>query len=114
MWIPWDPDAYKTGRIEFMEEELNQLHNEKAINESKAKEEFEKRVKESKKQAIQDNIAKATASGNVLTQTMNDDGELIGVKDTINFDEREEADSTSVNLRNELLRDRVVADKEGE
>ena len=20
MWIPWDPDAYKTGRIEFMEE----------------------------------------------------------------------------------------------
>jgi hypothetical protein len=29
MWIPWDPDAYKTGRIEFMEEELNQLHNEK-------------------------------------------------------------------------------------
>ena len=28
MWIPWDPDAYKTGRLEFMEEELNQLHHE--------------------------------------------------------------------------------------
>ena len=111
MWIPWDPDAYKTGRIEFMEEELNQLDNEKAVNESKAKEEFEKRVKDSKKQAIQDNIAKAKASGNVLTQTMNEDGELIGVKDTINFDEREEADSTSVNLRNELLRDRIAAEK---
>jgi hypothetical protein len=108
MWIPWDPDAYKTGRIEFMEEELNQLHNEKAVNESKAKEEFERRVKDTKKQAIQDNIEKAKASGNVLTQTMNDEGDLIGVKDTIQFDEREEADSTSVNLRNELLRDRVT------
>jgi hypothetical protein len=108
MWIPWDPDAYKTGRIGFMEEELNQLHNEKAVNESKAKEEFERRVKDTKKQAIQDNIEKAKASGNVLTQTMNDEGDLIGVKDTIQFDEREEADSTSVNLRNELLRDRVT------
>ena len=29
IWIPWDPDAYKTGRVEFMEEELNQLHSEK-------------------------------------------------------------------------------------
>merc|ERR1711916_341120 len=33
IWIPWDPDAYKTGRIEFMEDELNQLHNEKIKNE---------------------------------------------------------------------------------
>jgi hypothetical protein len=56
MWIPWDPDAYKTGRIEFMEEELNQLHNEKIKNEAKAKEEFERRVKEAKKKAIQENI----------------------------------------------------------
>ena len=37
MWIPWDPDAYKTGRVEFMEDELNQLHHEKLKNETKAK-----------------------------------------------------------------------------
>ena len=111
MWIPWDPDAYKTGRIEFMEEELNQLHNEKIANETKAKEEFDKRVKDAKKKAIEDNIAKAKASGNVLTQTMNEDGDLIGVKEKIDFDEREAADSTSVNLRNELLRDRITNEK---
>jgi len=111
MWIPWDPDAYKTGRIEFMEEELNQLHNEKIANETKAKEEFDKRVKDAKKKAIEDNIAKAKASGNVLTQTMNEDGDLIGVKEKIDFDDREAADSTSVNLRNELLRERIVSEK---
>ena len=111
MWIPWDPDAYKTGRIEFMEEELNQLHNEKIANETKAKEEFDKRVKDAKKKAIEDNIAKAKASGNVLTQTMNEDGDLIGVKETTNFDDRDAADSTSVNLRNELLRDRITNEK---
>ena len=29
VWLPWDPNAYKTGRVEFMEEELNKLHQEK-------------------------------------------------------------------------------------
>ena len=111
MWIPWDPDAYKTGRIEFMEEELNQLHNEKIANETKAKEEFDKRVKDTKKKAIEDNITKANASGNVLTQTMNENGDLIGIRETVDFEEREAADSTSVNLRNELLRDRVSNEK---
>ena len=48
VWIPWDPDAYKTGKIEFMEEELNQLHQEKLKNETKAKQEFEQRIKETK------------------------------------------------------------------
>merc|ERR1712065_132732 len=64
IWIPWDPDAYKTGRVEFMEEELNQLHNEKMKNEAKAKEEFDRRVKESKRKAIEENIKLAEKSGN--------------------------------------------------
>jgi hypothetical protein len=105
IWIPWDPDAYKTGRIEFMEEELNQLHSEKIKNETKAKEEFDRRVKETKKKAIQENIELAKKSGNVLTQTINEEGELIGVREKINFDEREVADNTeNVNIRNELLK----------
>jgi hypothetical protein len=41
VWVPWDPDAYKTGRVEFMEDELNQLHQEKVKNEEKAKQDFE-------------------------------------------------------------------------
>lgn len=105
IWIPWDPDAYKTGRIEFMEEELNQLHNEKMKNEAKAKEEFDRRVKEAKKKAIQDNIEKAKKSGNVLTQTIDDNGNLVGVREKVNFDEREVADpNQNANLRNDLMK----------
>jgi len=89
IWLPWDPDAYKTGRVEFMEEELNQLHNEKMKNEAKAKEEFERRVKESKKKAIEENIKLAKKSGNVLTQTIDAEGNLIGVKETVDFESRE-------------------------
>ena len=29
MWMPWEPEAYKTGRVEYMEDELNQLMKEK-------------------------------------------------------------------------------------
>ena len=103
MWIPWDPDAYKTGRIEFMEEELNQLHSEKIKNETMAKEEFDRRVKETKQKAIRENIELAKKSGNVLTQTLNEDGNLVGVRETVDFDSREVSDSASVNIRNELL-----------
>jgi hypothetical protein len=105
MWIPWDPDAYKTGRVEFMEEELNQLHSEKLKNEAKAKEEFDRRIKETKQKAIKENIELAKKNGNVLTQTLNEDGELVGVMQNTNFEERDVEDSTSVNMRNELLRD---------
>ena len=104
MWIPWDPDAYKTGRVEFMEEELNQLHKEKMKNEERAKQEFENRVKETKKKAIQENIEKATKSGNVLTQTMDDEGNLVGVREKINFDEREEA---NMDVREELFKQAI-------
>jgi hypothetical protein len=103
MWIPWDPDAYKTGRIEFMEEELNQLHSEKIKNESMAKDEFERRVKETKQKAIKENIELAKKHGNVLTQTLNEDGNLVGVKENVDFESREVSDTASVNIRNELL-----------
>ncbi len=107
MWMPWDPDAYKTGRIEFMEDELNKLHNEKIANESRAKEEFAKRVNDSKRAAIEDNIKKATKSGNVLTQRLDEEGNLVGVSETVNFDQRESVDPTSASIRNELMRDRI-------
>jgi hypothetical protein len=101
MWIPWDPDAYKTGRVEFMDEELNQLHKEKMKNEEKAKQEFNARIQETKKKAIQENMEKATKSGNVLTQTLDEEGNLVGVREKINFDEREEA---TPSVRDELYK----------
>lgn len=91
-WIPWDPDAYKTGRVEFMEEELNQLHHEKVKNEEKAKQEFDARVRDAKRKAIEENVKKARESGNKLTQTLSEDGELMGVNKTVNFDDRDVAD----------------------
>jgi hypothetical protein len=80
-WMPFHPEAYKTGRVEYLEDELNQLMQEKDKNEKFAKVEFDKRVRESKEKAIQDNIKKATETGNVLTQTINEEGQLVSVKD---------------------------------
>ena len=79
MWMPWDPEAYKTGRVEYMEEELNQLMHEKNKNETNAKSAFDQRVKESKQKAIEENIKTAEKSGNTLTQTIDDKGNLIGI-----------------------------------
>lgn len=79
LWMPWDPEAYKTGRVEYMEEELNQLMSEKTKNEAHAKNSFEQRVKDSKKKAIDENIKHAEKTGNVLTQTIDDNGNLISI-----------------------------------
>jgi len=108
IWIPWDPDAYKTGRVEFLEEELNALHKEKIKNEELAKKEFEERIRETKKKAIRENIEKAKKSGNVLTQTLDEEGNLIGVKETVNFEDREVADVESTKLHNELFMQEVI------
>ena len=83
MWMPWEPEAYKTGRVEYLEEELNQLMSEKNKNEAAAKQEFEKRVRESKRKAIEENIKLAQQSGNKLTQNINKDDQLVGVNNTI-------------------------------
>jgi hypothetical protein len=105
VWMPWDPDAYKTGRIEFMEDELNQLHKEKLKNEEKAKDDFEKRVKDAKKKAIEENIKNAQKSGNKLTQTMDEQGNLVGVKETVDFDSRTPTTDEETKTYNESILD---------
>jgi hypothetical protein len=97
LWMPWDPEAYKTGRVEYMEEELNQLMHEKQKNEANAKQSFEQRVKETKQKAIEENIKKAEKSGNNLTQTIDDEGNLIGIN---NMSTKE---STFVNNENDVI-----------
>ena len=79
MWVPWDPEPHKTGDVQYMEEELNQLMHEKQKNEANAKQAFEQRVKESKQKAIEENVKNAEKSGNTLSQTIDDNGNLIGV-----------------------------------
>ena len=78
-WLCWDPEAYKTGRTEYMEEELNQLMSEKIKNESFAKSAFDQRVKETKQKAIEDNIKNSEKSGSTLTQGIDEEGNLVGI-----------------------------------
>jgi hypothetical protein len=85
--MPWEPDAYRTGKVEFLEKELNELMSNKKANEDNAKEFFNNRVKETKKKAMEENIAKATNSGNKLTQTLDKNGDLIGVKNIVDVSE---------------------------
>ena len=113
-WLPWDPDAYKTGRIEHMEEELNALHQEKLKNEELAKKEFEERVRETKKQAIRENIEKAQKSGNVLTQTIDEEGNLSGVTENVDFDSREETTPEATQLRNEEFMKQILNDNDND
>lgn len=86
LWVPFHPEAYKTGRVEYMEETLNQLMSDKKKNEEQAKTEFDKRVKEAKQKAIEENKVLAAKSGNKLTQTLNEQGELVGVSQTTETD----------------------------
>ena len=95
LWVPFHPEAYKTGRVEYMEDTLNQLMNEKKKNEEQAKTEFDKRVKEAKQKAIDENKALAAKSGNKLTQTLNEQGELVGVSQTQGTDFAVDADEAA-------------------
>lgn len=114
IWVPWDPDAYKTGRVEHLEEELNALHKEKLKNEQMAKKEFEERIRETKKKAIAENIQKAKENNNVLTQTIDEEGNLVGVKETVDFESREVADAESTKLHNEMIMENAMKKNDDE
>ena len=119
MWVPFHPDAYKTGRVEYMEETLNQLMSEKKKNEDNAKKEFDKRVKEAKEKAIDENKKNAEKSGNKLTQTINSKGELVSVKnmsadeDAANAGEDEDTENVTLDdIRKQMFdTENVVIDK---
>ena len=87
MWMPFHPEAYKTGRVEYLESELNQLMHEKQNNEQHAKVQFEKRMRETKQNAIEENKKKAVESGNLLSQTIDKRGELINLSSINGLDE---------------------------
>jgi hypothetical protein len=108
LWMPFHPESYKTGRVEYLEDELNQIMQEKNKNEASAKVEFDKRVRETKEKAMEDNKKKAIASGNVLTQTIDEEGNLISVKD------RKEEISVA-DLRKELFEgENIVTNKQSD
>ena len=122
IWVPFHPEAYRTGRVEYLEEELNKLMSEKAKNEKTAKDNFEQRVKDAKREAIQENIAKAEKYGNKLTQAINEDGELVSASDVTNITEEnirntatDSSEVTSADIRRELFEgDNIITDFKGD
>jgi hypothetical protein len=105
-WLPWEPEAYKTGRVEYMEEELNQLAHEKKKNETVAKTAFEQRVKETKQKAIDENKKNAEKHGNVLTQDIDEEGNLIGAGNSTTestFASKEPEAISVADIRSELF-----------
>lgn len=95
MWMPWEPEAYKTGRVEYLEDELNQLMHEKAKNDNRDKASFEKRVREAKESAIKENVKIAKESGNKLSQNIDANGNLYDVRNVSDGDVTSVADIRS-------------------
>jgi hypothetical protein len=108
MWMPYHPEAYKTGRVEYLEDELNQLMREKQVNEENAKIEFDKRMRETKEQAMEENKKKALESGNVLTQTLDENGQLISINNVNTMENNIGDEVTVADVRKELFEDENV------
>jgi len=112
LWMPWEPEAYKTGRVEYMEEELNQLMHEKTKNETNAKTAFEQRVKETKQKAIEENMKNAEKTGTTITQTIDKEGNLIGINNIntqeLSFNNKEQDTISAADIRKELFESQNV------
>ena len=112
IWVPFHPEAYKTGRVEYMEETLNELMSEKKKNEEKAKDEFDNRVKEAKVKAMEDNKKKAEESGAKLTQTINAEGDLVSVANMNTQESAMGENATLDDVKKELFEgENIVTDK---
>ena len=72
-------------------------------NEVAAKTQFEKRVLEAKKSAIEENKKLAKETGNKLTQNINKDGQLVGINNTIESVLGNKEEVTSADIRKELF-----------
>ena len=109
MWMPFHPEAYKTGRVEYLEKELNELMSQKKKNDEISKESFKTRVKDAKKKAIEENISKAQKEGNKLMQSIDEEGNLINADKmdvpgkNLLFGDGEDDDVATADLRKELF-----------
>lgn len=112
IWMPFHPEAYKTGNVQYLEKELNELMHEKKKNDDYSKHEFDKRVKESKVKAIQENIEKARETNNVLSQTINENGELVSIQNMNTQEKNLGINATLEEIQKELFEgDNIVIGK---
>ena len=112
IWVPFHPEAYKTGNVQYLEKELNTLMHEKKKNEEKATVEFQNRVKQSKLKAIDENMKLAEESGNKLTQTINEKGDLVSIENMNTTEKNLGVNATMEDIKKELFEgDDIVTDK---
>ena len=113
-WMPWEPEAYKTGRVDYLNPELNKLMSEKNKNTESVDIEFQKRVREAKEKAISENIKIAEKTGNKLTQNIDSEGNLFSVTSGENSEvstadiRKELFENDNVINRNDQSNDKVV------
>ena len=103
-WMPFNPDAFKTGKVEYLEEELNAIMNYKANQEDIDRVNFDERVKSTKQKAIEENIEKAKETGNKLTQRLDETGELQDNIEVKNIQSNTDDETLSTNLINDVIR----------
>ena len=115
-WMPWEPEAYKTGKVEHLNDELNKLMHGKVENEKNAKVEFEKRIRDAKVKAMEENEKLAEKTGNVLSQKLDEQGNLVNTL-SVDYDgipdnevilpeemkEKSASKNMSANVRQELF-----------
>jgi hypothetical protein len=82
MWAPIAPKAYETGEVDHLIPELNELMHEKEKNDATAKAEFDKRILDTRRAAMEENAKISKKSGNMLTQTIDEHGNLTGLGKT--------------------------------
>ena len=95
---------------------------EKNKNETEAKNVHEQRIKETRRAAIEENIRKAEKSGNTLSQTIDDNDNLVGVENTstvetsvsaaaaaINFSVDDATDADAQEIYNTLFNEDVIS-----
>jgi hypothetical protein len=112
IWIPFHPEAYKTGNVQYLEKELNELMDEKKKSDDANKLAFDTRVKESKLNAIQENMKKAEETNNKLTQTINEKGELVSIQNMNTQEKNLGVNATLEDIRKELFEgDDIVVGK---
>ena len=110
-WIPFHPEAYKTGRVEYMEETLNQLMSEKNNNEQYAKSEFDKYVRDNKEKAVAENKKRAAENQASATQEIDAAGNLVSAEGSNTTEAALSQSSTIEDIRKELFEgDNIVID----
>jgi hypothetical protein len=92
-WMPFNPDAYKTGKVEYLEDELNTIMDMKSRKDDANDYKFKKRIQDAKQTAVLENKKKSKITGNKLTQDVSNESD----------DEIHDDNVESINIVNEVF-----------